>query len=130
MLTYVFLQISNYKATRFVAVTLIVLSTIYAVPISDKVKFTEAATGGVLHKMLLLNILQYSQENTSVGVSFNKVTTPQHCNFIKKRLQHRCFPVNITKFFKSTYFEEHLRTAASKFNTRASISNESKLYFT
>ena len=23
-----------------------------------------------------------------------------------------CFPVNIAKFFKNTYFEEHLRTAA------------------
>ena len=22
------------------------------------------------------------------------------CNFIKKRLQHRCFPVNIAKFLK------------------------------
>ena len=35
------------------------------------------------------------------------------CNFIKKRLQHNFFPVNITKFLKSTYFEEHLRMAAS-----------------
>ena len=33
--------------------------------------------------------------------------------FIKVALQRRCFPVNIAKFnFKSTYFEEHLRTAA------------------
>ena len=28
---------------------------------------------------------------------FNKVTGPKTCNFIKKRLQHRCFPVNIAK---------------------------------
>ena len=34
-------------------------------------------------------------------------------NFIKKKLQHRCFPVNISKFFKNIYFEEHLRTAVS-----------------
>ena len=34
------------------------------------------------------------------------------CNFIKKRLEHRCFPVNITKFLRThTYFEENLRTA-------------------
>ena len=25
---------------------------------------------------------------------------PQACNFIKKRLQHRCFPVNIAKFLR------------------------------
>ena len=39
----------------------------------------------------------------------------QVCNFIKKRLQHRCFPVIIAKFL-STYFEEHLRTAASVYS--------------
>ena len=31
------------------------------------------------------------------------------CNFIKKRPQHRCFPVNIAK---TTYVKKHLRTAA------------------
>ena len=34
---------------------------------------------------------------------------------IKKRLQHRFFPLNITKLFKNTYFEEHLLIAASGF---------------
>ena len=29
---------------------------------------------------------------------FNKVVDLKNCNFIKKRLQHSCFPVNITKF--------------------------------
>ena len=32
--------------------------------------WTEAATGGALSKKLILNILQYSPENTSVGISF------------------------------------------------------------
>ena len=39
------------------------------------------------NKKLFLKISQYSQENTRVS-----------CNFIIKRLQHRCFPVNIAKF--------------------------------
>ena len=43
---------------------------------------------------------------------FNKVAGLQAYNFINKRLQHRCFTVNIAKFIKNTYFEEHLRTAA------------------
>ena len=34
-------------------------------------------------------------------------------NFIKKRLQGRCFPVNITKFLRTPNFEEHLRMVAS-----------------
>ena len=29
---------------------------------------------------------------------FNKAAVPQVNNFIEKRLQHRCFPVNIVKF--------------------------------
>ena len=31
------------------------------------------------------------------------------CNFIIKRLQHRCFPVRFTKFLKTPSFIEHLR---------------------
>ena len=45
-----------------------------------------------LKKKLFLKILQYSQE-TPVFESLFKA-----CNFIKKKLQHMCFPVNIAKF--------------------------------
>ena len=40
---------------------------------------------------------------------FNKVTCFQACNFIKKNLQYRCFPVNITKFLRTVFFIENLR---------------------
>ena len=32
---------------------------------------------------------------------FNKVEGLQVCNCIKKRLQHRCFPLNIAEFLKT-----------------------------
>ena len=32
---------------------------------------------------------------------FNKVTGVKACNFIKKRLQHRCFPVKFAKFLRT-----------------------------
>ena len=64
-------------------------------------QFPEAATGGVLRKEVLLKILQYLQENTCVGVFLKQVTGLQVYNFIKKRLQHRCFPVNIAKFLRT-----------------------------
>ena len=35
------------------------------------------------------------------------------CNFIKKGLQCRCFPVNIVDILKATFFTEKLRTTAS-----------------
>ena len=40
---------------------------------------------------------------------FNKDTGLQACIFIKKRLQHTCFPVNITKCLRAAFFIEHLR---------------------
>ena len=33
--------------------------------------------------------------------------------FIEKRLQHRCFPMNIAKFLKKIYFEKRMQTAVS-----------------
>ena len=42
---------------------------------------------------------------------FNKVAHLKACNFIKERLHHRCFPVNVANFFKNTYFEKHLGAA-------------------
>ena len=38
---------------------------------------------------------------------FNKVTDLKACNFFKKRLWHRCFPVKFAKF-SGTPFTEHL----------------------
>ena len=32
---------------------------------------------------------------------FNKVAGLQSCNFIKNRLQHRCFPVKFAKFLRT-----------------------------
>ena len=40
----------------------------------------------------------------------NKFICLQACNFTRKRLHHRRFPVNIANF-KDTYFEKHMRTA-------------------
>ena len=39
---------------------------------------------------------------------FNEVEDFQACNSIKKRLQHRSFPVNIAKFLRTAFFIEHL----------------------
>ena len=52
--------------------------------------FSEAATGSVLEKRLFLK--------TFTGKS-------QTCYFIKKRLQHRCFPLNIAKLLRTPILE-------------------------
>ena len=35
--------------------------------------------------------------------------SPKACNFIKKRFQHKYFPVDIAKCFRTPCFTEHLR---------------------
>ena len=35
---------------------------------------------------------------------------PQACNFIKKRLRHRCFPVKFAKFLRAPFFTEHFQS--------------------
>ena len=34
----------------------------------------------------------------------------QACNFIKRRSQHRCFPMKFTKSLRTPFFTEHLYT--------------------
>ena len=43
------------------------------------------------------------------GSHFSAMSGLQVCNFIKKRFQHRCFPVKFAKFLRTPFFTEHLR---------------------
>ena len=54
-------------------------------------------------KQLFFIILQNSKETPVLGSLFNKVAALKAYSFIKKRLQHRCFPVNIAKFLKTAF---------------------------
>ena len=61
---------------------------------------TEAATRGVLCKKVFLEILQNSQENTC-----GKVAGLKSATLLKKRLWHRCFPVNFVKFLRTFFLQ-------------------------
>ena len=41
----------------------------------------------------------------------------QSCNFIKKRLQHRCFPVNIAQFLRASLLKNICETLFERFPT-------------
>ena len=67
----------------------------------------------------LFNKVAGLQENTCVGeFLFNKVAGLQAYNSIKKRLQHRCFPVNIAKYLR-TAFDRAPLVATSTYTTYA-----------
>ena len=57
----------------------------------------------VFFKKMFLNILQISQKFPAPALEslLNKVACTQGCNFIEKRLQHRCFPMKFMKFFRT-----------------------------
>ena len=42
------------------------------------------------------------------GLSFNKVAGLRPATLLKKRLWHRCFPVNFVKFLRTPFLTEHL----------------------
>ena len=66
---------------------------------------------------LKIGVLKISKEKTCVGVSFNKAASLKACNFIKKRMQHRCSPVKFCKIFKNIFFyRTHLVGASVSFN--------------
>ena len=60
---------------------------------------------------MFLKILQYSQENTCVGVSLRAFKS----TILSKKTPTLMFCCEYWEIFKNTYFEEHLRTTASYF---------------
>ena len=47
---------------------------------------------------------------------FNQVAGLKTCNFFKKRLQYRCFPVKFAKFLRTPFSTEHLQWLLLKLN--------------
>ena len=68
-------------------------------------------TGGgrFCEKSVLKNFSKFNGKDLRQSLFFNKVAGSA-CNFInKKRLWHRCFPVNFEKFLRTTLFIKHLQ---------------------
>ena len=64
-------------------------------------------------KKVFLEIWQNSQKNTSARVFFNKVAGLRPATVLKKRLCHRCFPVNFEKISRNTFSYRTPPVAAS-----------------
>ena len=67
--------------------------------------------GSSIKKDILKKMAIIRKKPPVLGSLFNNFAVLKAYKFIKQRIQHRCFPVEIVKFLKNTYFEEHLRTA-------------------
>ena len=58
-----------------------------------------------LEKKVFLQILQSLKENTCARVFFNKVAGLRPIILLKKRLLHRCCPVNFAKFVRTAFLQ-------------------------
>ena len=59
-------------------------------------------------KKMFLGLSQNSQENICARVSLQSCM-PQSATLLKKKLWHRCFPVNFAKFLRTSFPTGYLR---------------------
>ena len=56
---------------------------------------------------------KFGRKTPVVQSVFNKVAGLQAYNFVKKRLQHRCYLAKFAKFLRTLFFTEHLFTVTA-----------------
>ena len=74
------------------------------------------SSGGVLEKGVLKNLAKFTGKQLCLSLFFNKVVAPRPTALLKKRLWHRCFPVNFAKILRKHFFNRTPPVAASTFS--------------
>ena len=59
-------------------------------------------------KVVVRNFAKFTGKYLCQSLFFNKVTGLSPATLLKKRLWHRCFPVNFEKFLRIAFFTEYL----------------------
>ena len=52
---------------------------------------------------------KFTGKHLCQGLFFNKVAGLRAATLLKKRQQHRCFPLNFTKFLRAPFLTQHFR---------------------
>ena len=71
-------------------------------------------------KGVLRNPEKFTGKHPCQSLLFKKVAGLSPATLLKKRLWHRCFPVNFAKFLRTPFLTEHLLATASDFLQTAS----------
>ena len=83
-------------------------------------KISERYNEQVFYKNAVLKIFaKYTKKRLCWTLFLNKNAGLQYWNFIKKRLQHRCFPVNIAKFLRTSILRNICERLFERFATWA-----------
>ena len=59
-------------------------------------------------KSVIRNFTKFTEKHLCQSLFFHKVAGLRPATLLKKRLWHRCFPVNFVKFLRKTFSKEHL----------------------
>ena len=62
-----------------------------------------------IRKGVLRNFAKFTGKHPHQSLSFNKVVGLRHATLLKKRLQHRYFPVNFAKFLRTPFLQNTSR---------------------
>ena len=65
--------------------------------------------GVFCRKGVLRNFAKFKGKLLCQSLFFNKVAGVRPAILFKKRLWHRCFPLNFAKFLRTPFFTEHLQ---------------------
>ena len=76
----------------------------------------------VCKKGVLRNFEKFTGKHLCQRFFFNKVIDLSPAILLKKRLQHRCFPVNFAKFLRNTFSQRTPPVAASDYDFLINIS--------
>ena len=60
-----------------------------------------------LRQDVLINLAKLTGKHLCQSLFFNKVADLRPATLLKKRLWHRCFPVNFVKFLRTPFLTEH-----------------------
>ena len=74
-----------------------------------RMKSQKQSFAAVLQNKCFLKFYKLYGKTSVLESRFNKAAGLKACIFIKKRLQHMCFPVNFAKVLRTLIFKEHLR---------------------
>ena len=70
---------------------------------------------GVLKRGVLNNFAKFTGKHLSQSLFFNRIAHLKPVTLLKKRLEHRCFPVNFCEIFQNNFFYGKSLVAASEF---------------
>ena len=95
---------------KFFVLSLPTIKSIFYSNESNKtISYPESVTQKCSMKKVFVQNFQNWQENTCAKFTFfNKVAGLWPATLLRKRLWHRCFPVNFARFLRTPFFLEHL----------------------